>query len=154
MLPFLPILVIYSAFLPAYFEDLYCLNFRALHINLFYIRIQSFRSYPFSCNYCTIHIYKHSHTSIKHTHIHTFYCQTFANIFIHITYIYKYIYLFNYLFVHTFKFVYVFTFIKNIHKFIISYTFSEYNSYIHSFVGPFIILYGVINDFESIFSQT
>ena len=30
LLPFLPILVIYRAFLPAYFEDLQCLNFRTL----------------------------------------------------------------------------------------------------------------------------
>ena len=30
LLPFLSILVIYSAFLPAYCEDILCLNFRAL----------------------------------------------------------------------------------------------------------------------------
>ena len=35
-MPFLPILVIYSAFLPAYFEDLLCLNFRSqLIINVY-----------------------------------------------------------------------------------------------------------------------
>ena len=34
LLAFLPILVIYIAFLPAYFEDLLCLNFRAMLITL------------------------------------------------------------------------------------------------------------------------